>query len=97
MIRTSRPTRRTSEAAAAAASEWFARLQSPQATLEDALAAERWADESPENRRAWAMVQALWDNLGTAGRDPSVQAMRADPDTKPRPVRPDDPPRAARR
>ena len=69
-----------SEAAArvsAEAAALFARLGSPDASADERLAAERWAAQSPENQKAWALAQAMWSGLDAAAEDPAVLELRA--------------------
>jgi ferric-dicitrate binding protein FerR (iron transport regulator) len=51
---------------------------SPDATLEDASAADAWLAEDPQNRGAWNMVCALWSGLGTLADDPEAMVLRAE-------------------
>ncbi|WP_436062190.1 MULTISPECIES: FecR/PupR family sigma factor regulator [unclassified Phenylobacterium] len=62
----------------AEASAWLARMSSPSATLEDASAVDAWLAEDPRNLVAWRAACALWAELGGAGDDPAVAALRAE-------------------
>ena len=61
-----------------AASAWLGRLLSPEATPDDARAAEAWLAQDAANREAWNMVCALWSGMGELADEPEALALRAE-------------------
>lgn len=52
-----------------AAEKWFARLMSPDCTLDERAAFEAWLRQAPEHALAYEETMALWAGLGGLGED----------------------------
>src|SRR5579862_1898090 len=65
------PSARVAEAA-----DWFCRLHSEEADVEDLTRFDRWRESDPENAAAYHRVRATWSAVGSYGSAPEIMAAR---------------------
>ena len=65
-----------SSARVAEAVDWFCRLHSEEADVEDLTRFDRWRESDPENAAAYRRVRATWSAFGSYGSAPEIMAAR---------------------
>lgn len=66
----------TADTPMAEAADWMAEVRGGELAGDKAAAFEAWLAADPDNRAAFAQMQAIWDEAGEIGDDPTILALR---------------------
>lgn len=69
---------RNADARLAQATDWFLRVRSESARVEDLPELKRWVEADPRNARAYAQVSATWETVGARASVPEIVVGRRD-------------------